>query len=112
MLLIWAVSYTHLDVYKRQVLEWLRPYADDLEKFVESGRVLLVTGTSMCMFGRDTARQDGTVIEGLGMIDCSFKERKYVYGDDICFTSDYGRQREECFGVQIQMMEDVYKRQP
>ncbi|MBS6799757.1 MAG: cobalamin biosynthesis protein CobQ [Firmicutes bacterium] len=87
------------------VLEWLRPYADDLEKFVESGRVLLVTGTSMCMFGRDTARQDGTAIEGLGMIDCSFKERKYVYGDDICFTSDYGRQREECFGVQIQMMD-------
>ena len=27
------------------VLEWQRPYADDLEKIVDSGRVLLVTGT-------------------------------------------------------------------
>ena len=84
------------------VIEWLRPHAESLKAFVDSGRVLLATGTGMCIFGGDVQREDGSSVTGLGIIDCSYEERKYVYGDDICFTSAYcGGQ--ECFGVQIQM---------
>lgn len=92
------------------VIEWLRPHAESLKAFVDSGRVLLATGTGMCIFGGDVQREDGSSVTGLGIIDCSYEERKYVYGDDICFTSAYcGGQ--ECFGVQIQMA-NVESREP
>lgn len=90
-----------------KVIEWLKPHKDSLKRFIESGKVLFVTGTSQCIFGKETHREDGSVFEGLGLIDCTYKERKYVYGDDIHFIADYGTEKTECFGVQIQMM-DVF----
>ena len=89
------------------VIDKLRPYYDKLREFIESGRVILATGTGCCIFGNDIKREDGSVIKGLGLIDCSFEERKYVYGDDICFTENYSKDNEECFGVQIQMTDMI-----
>ena len=95
------------------VLEWMEPLRDKLLRFVEEGRVLLVTGTSQCMFGKTTVREDGSLLEGLGLIDCSFTERKMVYGDDLYFETGYGckeGETMEIFGSQIQMM-DVESRE-
>lgn len=89
------------------VIEKLNPCCDKLREFVESGRVLISTGTGICIFGKDTKREDGSIIEGLGLIDCSFEERKYVYGDDICFNENYSEANEECFGVQVQMIDVI-----
>ena len=90
-----------------RIIEWLKPYKDALKNFIEEGKVLLVTGTSQCIFGKETKREDGSVLEGLGLIDCTFEERKYVYGDDVHFTTSYSGEDKECLGVQTQMI-DVY----
>lgn len=86
------------------VIDWLRPYRDGLASYMEEGRVLLVTGTSQCIFGGKTRREDGSVINGLGLIDCDFTERKMVYGDDLNVMVTYGGEELEIFGSQIQMM--------
>ncbi len=87
------------------IIKWLEPFKTKLQKFVEDGKVLLVTGTSQCIFGKTTTREDGSSLEGLGIIDCDYTERKYVYGDDIHFITSYCGEDEECMGVQIQMMD-------
>lgn len=89
------------------VIGWLKPYKESFQKFVDTGKILLATGTSQCIFGKKTKREDGDVLEGLGILDCTFEERKYVYGDDIHFTTTYSGEEKECFGVQTQMI-DVY----
>ena len=94
------------------LIQWFLPYKSAFTEFIEAGKVLLVTGTSQCLFGNKICREDGTVIEGLGLIDCDYSERKAVYGDDLYFRAYYGDGEEmEIFGSQIQMM-DVYSREP
>ncbi len=60
------------------IIEKLRPHREELENFIDSGRVLLVTGTSQCIFGGRTERSDGPDFDGLGIIDCDYRERKLV----------------------------------
>ena len=95
------------------IVEWLKPYEEDLRTFIEEGRVLLVTGTSQCIFGKKTERENGSALEGLGLIDCQYKERKTVYGDDLYYTTCYGDEEEmEIFGSQIQMMDIESQEKP
>ena len=94
------------------VVEWLKPYKAQFEAFVEAGRVLLVTGTSQCIFGKQTKRDDGSVVEGLGLIDCDFTERKLVYGDDLNYMAQFGGEEFEIFGSQIQMMDVESREKP
>ena len=92
------------------VVEWLKPYKAGLQQFIAEGRVLLATGTSQCIFGGITKREDGSAVEGLGLIDCDFTERKMVYGEVLHFMTSYGGEELEIFGSQIQMM-DVESRE-
>ena len=85
------------------VIQWLRPYRDKLEAYVASGRPMLVTGTSIGLFGRKITREDGTVFEGLGMIGLETKERDSVYGDDDYFRVNYNGEEMEIIGSTIQM---------
>ncbi len=96
-----------------RLINWLTPYRDSLAAFIDKGRVLVVTGTSQCIFGKETLRQDGSGFSGLGLIDCDFKERAAVYGDDLYFTTKYGDNEElEIFGSQIQMMDVESREKP
>ena len=94
------------------VVEWLKPYKAQFEAFLEAGRVLLVTGTSQCIFGVITKREDGSTVEGLGLIDCDFTERKLVYGDDLNYMAQFGGEEFEIFGSQIQMMDVESREEP
>ena len=98
------------------VVEWLKPYREGLIRFIEEGRVLLVTGTSQCIFGGMTKREDGSRVEGLGLIDCDFIERELVYGDDLNFMTRFGcggaEESLEIFGSQIQMMDVESREEP
>ena len=79
---------------------------------MEAGRVLLVTGTSQCIFGGITKREDGSTVEGLGLIDCDFNERRLVYGDDLNYMAQFGGEEFEIFGSQIQMMDVESREEP
>lgn len=82
---------------------------EDLQNYLENGGYLLALGTSGLMFGNTICREDGTVINGLGYLDMTAKERKFVWGDDLHFFINETKQ--ELAGSQIQMA-DVNAKNP
>ena len=80
-----------------------------LQEYLEKGGYMLALGTTGLMFGKTITREDNSVISGLGYLDMTAKERKYVWGDDLHFRlndTDI-----ELAGSQIQMA-DVDAKQP
>lgn len=75
-----------------------------LDQYLNNGGYLLSIGTSGLMFGKSILREDGSTLEGLGYLDLTAKERKYVWGDDLHVRlNDFDH---ELAGSQI-MMADV-----
>ena len=83
--------------------------ASALGEYLEKGGYLLALGTSGLMFGKTIAREDGSLVNGLGYLDMEAKERKYVWGDDLHFRLNDVEM--ELAGSQIQMA-DVDAKQP
>jgi len=74
---------------------------DKLKNYLENNGYLLALGTSGLIFGKSITREDGSLLEGLGYLDMTAKERKYVWGDDLHFRINDSKQ--EIVGSQIQM---------
>ena len=86
------------------VCEDIARYRNRLERFIESGRPVVATGTTMAMFGKIVRRTDGSEVKCLGIIPVTAEEREYVYGDDEQITADYNARSMELVGNQIQMI--------
>ena len=84
-------------------------YKDGLKAFIEAGRPLIVTGTTMAMFGTQLIREDGSVIECAGFFPAVTREREYVYGDDLYIETGYHGRQMEIVGEQIQMADISFK---
>lgn len=71
-------------------LSRLKPYLDkqlpQLRAFLNRGGHVIAVGTTGMLFGGRVQREDGSVFEGLGLLDMTATERKYVHGDDLHFT--------------------------
>ncbi|MBQ7341071.1 MAG: hypothetical protein IJW41_02765 [Oscillospiraceae bacterium] len=80
-----------------------------LEEYLNNDGHLLAIGTSGLMFGNAITREDGSTLEGLGHLDMTAKERKYVWGDDLHLRINATGQ--ELIGSQIQMA-DVDAKEP
>ena len=85
------------------VRDWLMPYKDRLEEFIENGHPLIVTGTTCGLFGEKIVRSDGTETEGLGILHSDMTERGYIYGDDVLFKCRYNDVDMEIAGPQVSM---------
>lgn len=85
------------------VIAWLTPYIEKLNDYIEAGKPLLVTGTSVAIWCKEIQRADGSCFSGLGLLSATAKEKDAVYGDDNDFTCDYGGETMEIIGNQIQM---------
>lgn len=83
--------------------------ASALNEYLEKGGYVLALGTSGLMFGKTITREDNSVINGLGYLDMTAKERKYVWGDDLHFRLNDTDM--ELAGSQIQMA-DVDAKHP
>lgn len=83
--------------------------AEGLDAYLECGGYLLAIGTSGLIFGNSILREDGSTVKGLGYLDMTARERKYVWGDDLHFKVD-GTDL-ELAGAQIQMA-DVDAKNP
>ncbi len=85
--------------------EFLRPALErqrkELNAYLDRGGWIIAIGTTGLLFGKQTVREDGSSFEGLGLLDLTGKERKFVWGDDIHFRLRDTKQ--EIFGSQIQM---------
>ena len=81
----------------------------DLTDYVQQDGYLLAIGTSGLMFGKSILREDGSTVNGLGLLDMTAKERQYVWGDDLHVRLNDTMQ--ELVGSQI-MMADVTAENP
>lgn len=87
----------------------MESYKDSLKAFIESGKPVVATGTTMAMFGNEVKRSDGSVVKCAGIIPVSASEREYVYGDDLQIEADYHGEHMEIVGNQIQMIDIEFK---
>lgn len=74
---------------------------EDFRSYLERGGYVLALGTTGLMFGKSILREDGSTIQGLGYLNMTAKERKYVWGDDLHMRINTTKQ--ELAGSQIQM---------
>lgn len=81
----------------------------ELRNYLENGGYLLALGTTGLMFGKSITREDGSQIKGLGYLDMTAKERKFVWGDDLYFRAN--EMGMKLAGSQIQMA-DVDAKNP
>ena len=86
------------------VVRWMKPFRQKLQSFIEEGRPVLVTGTSVAMWCKKVRRTDGSIIEGLGLLDAEAEEREQAYGDDLYYSCIYNSKEMELIGSQIQMV--------
>lgn len=86
-----------------KVIKWLEPFKRDLNSYIQSGKPLLVTGTTVALFGKKIKRTDGTIIEGLGLLDIEYSEKESVYADDLYYMCKYNDKKMEIVGTQVQM---------
>lgn len=91
------------------IMTALRRQQDALSSYLNNGNYLLAIGTTGLMFGNSIIREDGEELAGLGYLDMTAKERKYVWGDDLHIRILDSKQ--ELIGSQIQMA-DVDAKNP
>lgn len=92
----------------RSVMEDISTYTRSLAEYIAAGKVMLVTGTTVSMFGERIRRFSpdtgiGEVIDGLCIIPAVAEEREYVFGDDEDVIAQYGGYSMELIGNQVHM---------
>lgn len=89
----------------------LKSIEAEIKDYTENGGHFLIIGSSGCMLSKNFTRYDGTVENGLGILNMTAKEldrkkmpyvTREVYGDDILFKTTDGM---EIVGCQIQCMD-------
>ena len=88
----------------KPVIEFLEAHKDDLIAYIEE-HPMLVTGTTISLFGKKIQRDDKSTIAGLGILDLETTENHAVYGDDLYYSCRYNGKEMEIIGSQIQMMD-------
>lgn len=92
------------------VMEHIGTYTRSLAEYIAYGKIMLVTGATVAMFGErirrfspDAESGIGEVIEGLHLIPALAEEREYVFGDDLDIRAEYDGYSMELIGNQIHM---------
>ena len=73
---------------------------DEIREFISRGGFLIANGSSGAALAKATEFLDGTVVEGTGLLDMTWKERESVWGDDIWVRTEDGL---DVIGNQIQV---------
>ena len=61
-----------------------------IEHYVNQGAMLLAVGSTGGVFARALHWADGSVTDGLNLLDMDWKERQSIHGDDLWFTTSQG----------------------
>ncbi|MGX8775144.1 MAG: hypothetical protein ACSW8G_08830 [Bacillota bacterium] len=73
---------------------------EGIREFISRGGFLIANGSSGAALAKSTEFLDGTVVEGTGLLDMTWKERESVWGDDIWVRTEDGL---DVIGNQIQV---------
>ncbi len=75
---------------QKLVLEDIKRYKVVMKEYIDSGKVMLMTGNSFEMLGKTITSADGTVYDGLGFLDFNVTEQnKTRYTADAVFTAEF-----------------------
>lgn len=86
------------------IIKALKEQEEELNKYIENGKIIILIGTTGCIMAKETLRTDGTSFKGLGILDMTCIERKDVYGDDLHFKLKE-EQNMEIMANQIQLID-------
>lgn len=87
------------------ILDRLKSYKDAFSAFIEAGKPLIATGTSVALWCRKVKRVSGESFDGMGILDAEAVEKESVYGDDLYYSCLYHGKEFELIGSQIQMID-------
>ena len=62
------------------IVKNIKKYGDAIYNFAESGKPIIAIGTTGMVLIKSTKRCDGSVVEGLGLLDATAVERNEIYG--------------------------------
>ena len=68
------------------IVKNIKKFGDAVYKFAESGKPIIAIGTTGMVLIKSTTRCDGSVVEGLGLLDATAVDRTEIYGDDLQFS--------------------------
>ena len=72
---------------QKYILEHLRAYKEDLKSYIEAGKMLLMTGNSFEILGKELKDAKGKVFEGIRMFDFTVTEQEKTRNTaDAIFT--------------------------
>lgn len=100
----------------------LYPLKKDFTDYIKNGKPMLVSGTTISLFGKTIKREEGSffeevganwedltektdIIDGLGIIPLNTKENSVVYGDDLMTQARFNNKDITLIGSQIQMVD-------
>lgn len=88
------------------IVETLKKQKEKLEEYVEKNKMIIAIGTTGAVFADETMKKDGSILNGLGILDMRCLEREYVYGDDIVYKL-LEDENIEINGSQIQIIDTL-----
>lgn len=86
------------------IVRSIKKYGDKIYSFASAGKPVIAIGTTGAVLGKKMVRCSGEVIEGLGLLDVTAKEREMIYGDDLHFTLN-NPEKTEIVAVQIHLVD-------
>ena len=87
------------------IAKLLMPKREQFVRYQERGGTMIVVGTSIALFAKETVRMDGSRFEGLHLVDASCTERKITYSNDEVYTCERFGEPMQIVGGQIQMID-------
>jgi CobQ-like glutamine amidotransferase family enzyme len=81
----------------------LAPKRANFEEFLNSGKPMIIIGTTIAAFAGKTKRRDGTSFEGLGLVNASLTELESCYSNDAVLVCEVFGKPMEIVGGQIQI---------
>lgn len=85
------------------IVDALKAQEEELKKYIEKGKIIILIGTTGCIMAKETIRKDGKKFNGLGILDIVCKEREDIYGNDLYFKLNEDNTR--IIANQIQLLD-------
>lgn len=86
------------------IVKNIKKFGNAIYNFAEQGKPIIAIGTGGMILIKSTKRCDGSVVEGLGLLDVNAVEREEIYGDDLQFSLCED-EKTELMAVQIHLVD-------
>lgn len=89
------------------VSKLIKNQADGFKNYIKNGKTMIVVGTTIALFAKETIKINGDIFKGLKLVDSICRERKNVYSNDVVYKMDFFDDMPEIVGGQIQMLDVI-----